>query len=400
MAKTLKKNVMKEGMPFFGYPFLEAYLQEILSVLEHMANIFRKQKGQLTTEEDIVRVENLKHFDSRLMLKTYRNPKLFTSDNGTIRPEKAYTIQNTFNLDIYENRFVLLVLNEFTSLLKSLEAVSNERLLSKLGIESNLNFNKYGNVNQALALMHDSLSLTFQEDNERVAMFLRRINSFMSLLKGHPFYKEVQALARNEIQPTNLLLNDPDYNYVYRFYLDSLKVDYETANKLYLKVLSDMEKEFKVIKKPVKSERDKYLYVDRADYMYNNFRFNVHIENGVFEVKQTSSDGIGILYNLKLKYEYFLPYLEIDDGVKPFEVPLLFVEDYGGIFKAFTFTLAIKNEICPVCGTPLQLDTHHCKVCGIDYNIITSMGQNYIWISNLPAIDIGGIRKWKTWRNS
>ena len=185
MAKTLKKNVMKEGMPFFGYPFLEAYLQEILSVLEHMANIFRKQKGQLTTEEDIVRVENLKHFDSRLMLKTYRNPKLFTNDNGTIRPEKAYTIQNTFNLDIYENRFVLLVLNEFTSLLKSLEAVSNERLLSKLGIESNLNFNKYGNVNQALALMHDSLSLTFQEDNERVAMFLRRINSFMSLLKGH-----------------------------------------------------------------------------------------------------------------------------------------------------------------------------------------------------------------------
>ncbi len=180
-----------------------AYLKKVSTLLHIIMSIVSHPHIANKREEIVTRIEQAKQLSNEDFSKVLRDGSLWKRYDMKMVPENVYYYQNVDELAIYENQFVVLVINLIKKELEEYSSFYVKMLPSmKKGFVPRLDGSKPQRI-----LAYNSL-------------LKRRIN----YLANSHFYKEVsltKPISRNVV-PTNILLKDNLYSRVYRFYREYL----------------------------------------------------------------------------------------------------------------------------------------------------------------------------------
>ena len=221
---------------------LKDYIDKIKEVINRIFNIIKKYNYSLKEEERIVRINELYRYDSRLLRQTLREPKFFKKINHDLKPEYLYSYDLIDNIDTYENRFIKYLINlikrNLVIILKTFKPLNISQILN-----GKLSFTYYGNYKNLSYLNNDN-------DISDIYNELEDINHKINLIMKTNYYKHINNVIFNEVIVTNLLNDDSNYNYCYRFYLIKNNYYPNFINKLIndLRLNTNIIKDVKTIK--------------------------------------------------------------------------------------------------------------------------------------------------------
>ena len=347
---------------------LKDYIDKIKEVINRIFNIIKKYNYSLKEEEKIVRINELYRYDSRLLRQTLREPKFFKKINDDLKPEYLYSYDLIDNIDTYENRFIKYLINlikrNLVIILKTFKPLNISQILN-----GKLSFTYYGNYKNLSYLDNDN-------DISDIYNDLEDINHKINLIMKTNYYKHINNVIFNEVIVTNLLNDDSNYNYCYRFYLIKNNYYPNFINKL----INDLRLNTNIIKdvKTIKNGEFKNFICS-----YNGFilTLNSNLNNLKVNIKINDLEEN---YNISLVENSYLPILKINET----NIPLLFVLDYSNIILTLIFSVLNKNNSCPYCGEILNED--NCSYCGLKYKKYIKDNNEYLWIINLLDLPIGG----------
>lgn len=188
------------------------YLREVASVLRIISSIIHHPHLTNRSEEVISRIEQVGHLENEEFREVLRDSKLWKKHGVEMIPEEVHYHQHIDEIKIYENRFIVLLID---LLGKEMEKY-NSFYLSKLPTVSLHDKRlKSGKIGEILILI-DNIS--------------RRIR----FIKNTYFYKEIskEKSLYGRIRPTNILTKDRLYRRCYKFYLKFMTHDDITRIKL------------------------------------------------------------------------------------------------------------------------------------------------------------------------
>ena len=178
-----------------------SFFKELSFVLSVILSIMSKPHLNNKRDEIIARSGEVSSISEEDFQKTLKDASIWRDQgNGRLLPEYLYYHQYEDEIKIYENIFIVHLINEISMIADHYSAL----YVSLLGVAS-LN-------NDKLLLDDSSQSKAMDEIN----LIIRRINQ----IKETYFYKEVSR-AKNKpkvFYPTNILLKDRLYNICFKFY--------------------------------------------------------------------------------------------------------------------------------------------------------------------------------------
>lgn len=181
------------------------YLKEVASVINVIVSIIYHPHLANRREEVIMRVEQAGHLGNEEFREVLRDSKLWKQHGKDMIPEEVHYHQHIDELRIYENRFIVMLVD---MLGREMEKYSTFYLSKLPTLKTNATRLTGGEIGKIL-MMVDSIS--------------RKIR----FIKGTYFYREIskeKALV-GRIRPTNILTKDRLYRRCYRFYLDFVAYD-------------------------------------------------------------------------------------------------------------------------------------------------------------------------------
>lgn len=358
------------------------YLDNLRSLLEHLLNIISKSHSELARREELVRLSELKHYDSSLMRKTYRDPRLFTLDNGTIRPERVYSYSYDEDLNIYENRFIVFLINKLVKDISDSLALFDERFFDS-NFKGNIRFGRYGNY-QLLRRYETDALYEINKGQDEAASFLKDASSQLSMMKETDFYKRVSPLIASEVHPTNLLVEDRDYQACYKYYLSAVNQEdallSELLNKLFLERQADSQIQTRTC--DLNEMTGYFTFTD------NEFSYEVDLDEKRLTITETNSASY-IVYQVSAKLALFLPELVFESKEDRIVLPVTLDTTVSELLSALTFILPYKDS-CPICHKELTSESGICPTCHANYKVYSREDKKFIWIKNLPNLEIGG----------
>ncbi len=411
---------------------LESRLDDIALCLERILGIARKPHVQSSTEEVIKLSETTSSVSSNQFRKTRQHPALWKQNENGSYPEKVYTSEKTETIDIYENRFILLLLSkivEEVSVITQEYSSYHPTLISKtsskcLTFEDNGPFSSFDFLNFPYEFKVSSPN----GDDELEKKFLK-VQSRISVVKQTDFYCALSKLPPIDfISPTNILIHEISYNYCYKFYIKNFLNKSEDRNTLYynfviLTLLS-------VFPFPVEDKRA-HLRIDE----YNRLRFEpsrIKIGNVILrlyedvpdlgfvletritdeEEKVLDSSSYYLLvtenYNndnspliqevLKKKREKFTDAFVVTLSNRTSELDHIlnikfsnhkFKSVWENFAKQMTFFINLKGDSyylnnCPVCGSNLIVHKDNEEICGnckSHFHLTEVNGTEVLWIN-------------------
>lgn len=184
-----------------------SYFKEVLSLLGIVSSIAEKPHVSTRREEVFARIEQAGQLSSDDFTRVCRDGSLWKRHGLKMVPEELYYFRIEDELCIYENRFIVLLIDLIGKEITELKRVYGERL-PRLG--ENTDVLDAGNVGTALD-------------------FARNIEKRISYLKNTGFYKIVckEKPLKGRIVPTNILLKDLKYRACFQFYNGFLKYQSE-----------------------------------------------------------------------------------------------------------------------------------------------------------------------------
>ena len=184
-----------------------SYFKEVLSLLGIVSSIAEKPHVSTRREEIFARIEQAGQLSSDDFTRVCRDGSLWKRHGVKMVPEELYYFRIEDELCIYENRFIVLLIDLIGKEIAELKRVYGERL-PRLG--DNTDVLDAGNAGMALD-------------------FARNIEKRVSYLKNTGFYKIVgkEKPLKGRIAPTNILLKDLKYRACFQFYNGFLKYQSE-----------------------------------------------------------------------------------------------------------------------------------------------------------------------------
>ncbi len=184
-----------------------SYFKEVLSLLGIVSSIAEKPHVSTRREEVFARIEQAGQLSSDDFTRVCRDGSLWKRRGVKMVPEELYYFRIEDELCIYENRFIVLLIDLIGKEIAELKRVYGERL-PRLG--DNTDVLDAGNAGMALD-------------------FARNIEKRVSYLKNTDFYKIVgkEKPLKGRIVPTNILLKDLKYRACFQFYNGFLKYQSE-----------------------------------------------------------------------------------------------------------------------------------------------------------------------------
>lgn len=184
-----------------------SYFKEVLSLLGIILSIAEKPHVSTRREEIFARIEQAGQLSSDDFIRVCRDGSLWKRHGVKMVPEELYYFRIEDELCIYENRFIVLLIDLIGKEITELKRVYGERL-PRLG--ENTDMLDAGNAGMALN-------------------FARNIEKRVSYLKNTGFYKIVskEKPLKGRIAPTNILIKDLKYRACFKFYNGFLKYQSE-----------------------------------------------------------------------------------------------------------------------------------------------------------------------------
>lgn len=201
-----------------------SWLDDLAEVLDYIQRILNNEHIHVKYVKELRRAETASRVDAEAFYMTVKEPRLWRKAGNGVAPEFVY--HNTYEDEhaIYENRFIKQLIDE---IIRYLTDTSTELSPSLGNLRSY--FGSGLTTSGALRLSDDPVAANTDEDRvlaagqdpvaeyfDRVETLLKKANRF----KGSTLYIECakQPPLSGNIQPTNILLQDPAYRVCYLFY--------------------------------------------------------------------------------------------------------------------------------------------------------------------------------------
>jgi len=224
-SKGLKKRGVKTPVPFEFDEAMER-LESLRKALLIVYSIVLNPAIKSTVESSVSRSEFIGSLDPSSFIQTMKEPSFWREKDGEMAPEYVHYEENTDTIVRYENLFVWRLVNlidedarriqnEIVPFFPSFESVSERR---------GLGFGPKG----PLAFLDDQ-SLPYQgffavspSDIAKADALAKKVRKMVKNVKGTEFYRLLakERPIMEDIIPTNILLHDPAYNRLYKFYED------------------------------------------------------------------------------------------------------------------------------------------------------------------------------------
>lgn len=199
---------------------LETYFPSIDKIIGNPFSTLRQ-------EEEIVPIEKARKVNSASIKHLAANTHLIKEVvDGEVIPKKILTSHSEIEYGIYENRFIMTLINRLITFL------SNRYEVVKSNIESyerkHLNLKSKFNIFESEVAM--DIDLVFKEsvDNEEVKekskIYLSRVTNLTRMVAGYknsPFMQMMdgQKPVKPPIMKTNIILKNPDFRNAYNLWL-------------------------------------------------------------------------------------------------------------------------------------------------------------------------------------
>ena len=211
-----------------------SYFKEALSLLGIILSIAEKPHVSTRREEVFARIEQAGQLSADDFKRVCRDGSLWKRRGVKMVPEELYYFRNEDELCIYENRFIVLLIDLIGKEITELKRVYGERL-PRIG---------------------ENTDVLYAGDAGMALDFARNIEKRVAYLKNTGFYKIVgkEKPLKGRISPTNILLKDLKYRACFKFYNGFLKYqcegeeaeDFRSIIKIYiLKSLKKLGFDFK-----------------------------------------------------------------------------------------------------------------------------------------------------------
>lgn len=196
---------------------LKKVSDKILSILYHPA--FHAE-----TSEVILRSELSGKLSHESFSDTMQDPKFWKEKNSRMVPEYVHTVETVDSIDIYENRFVSLLIDEInddidTSLDDMTPMVES---FSEHYQNNQFTFGTYSPLRDMRKKYYPYTSFILKGNGSKEELYAtaKRIKRRMKNMRGTEFYKITSKHEiSHSIRPTNILIHDKLYSYCYRYYV-------------------------------------------------------------------------------------------------------------------------------------------------------------------------------------
>lgn len=184
-----------------------SYFKEALSLLGIILSIAEKPHVSTRREEVFARIEQAGQLSADDFKRVCRDGSLWKRRGVKMVPEELYYFRNEDELCIYENRFIVLLIDLIGKEITELKRVYGERL-PRIG---------------------ENTDVLYAGDAGMALDFARNIEKRVAYLKNTGFYKIVgkEKPLKGRISPTNILLKDLKYRACFKFYNGFLKYQSE-----------------------------------------------------------------------------------------------------------------------------------------------------------------------------
>ena len=184
-----------------------SYFKEALSLLGIILSIAEKPHVSTRREEVFARIEQVGQLSADDFKRVCRDGSLWKRRGVKMVPEELYYFRNEDELCIYENRFIVLLIDLIGREITELKRVYGERL-PRIG---------------------ENTDELYAGDAGMALDFARNIEKRVAYLKNTGFYKIVgkEKPLKGRISPTNILLKDLKYRACFKFYNGFLKYQCE-----------------------------------------------------------------------------------------------------------------------------------------------------------------------------
>jgi len=234
---------------YFDFTKLDnpTWINDLDRVIAKLQNITHNPRTHIKTEKAILETEKVAKFSNSDLVTSLKSDKYWKiGEDGDMYPEKFVSDVYDTNLCIYENRFIVMLINKLVNfvnrhLLRTLTSYKRINNLYNTPIFSYNYSSKIKELNverKYLSKDKEEIASLLTTDSGSLSQIIEARNSLMILLSSS-FYKEVsksKPLDENSVMPTNILLSDRDYGVCYLFYL-SIKQYFDDDYDLDINVL-------------------------------------------------------------------------------------------------------------------------------------------------------------------
>ena len=233
-ATGLSTNFYEERIDF-------PWLEELELVTEKVMAIASKPRTHIKVEKDVKKAEQAVKIDNSDIIETLKVPAYWKRKGDRFLPEKVYTDIFEIEYAIYENRFIINLVDKMLLFLSQVVAQLYDQIknVNKKFIDSHISladvdiiqdlagFDTYKYIaksdTRSKRLKEDDAKLLTTKDSPYVEA-LRKIlicRANVSHVRSTPFYKEVKKakpLSDSDVHLTNMLAGDKTYAPCYDFY--------------------------------------------------------------------------------------------------------------------------------------------------------------------------------------
>ncbi len=232
-ASGLQANIKNEDL---NLPWLD----ELKMVTEKIMAIASNPRSHIKFEKEVRKSEQAVKIDNFDIIETLKVPKFWKQKDGRFLPEYVYTDVYETELAIYENRFIVALVDKMMIFLSQIIA-KYMQLIRRVGsnfIDQHVSISDM-DIIQDIANF-DSFRVAQTENSRRIkkdknyTLLTTKDSPFVETLKGllaartnvshvlsTPFYKAVKKakpLSDSDIHITNMLAGDKTYAPCYNFY--------------------------------------------------------------------------------------------------------------------------------------------------------------------------------------
>ncbi|MCR5348867.1 MAG: GNAT family N-acetyltransferase [Bacilli bacterium] len=218
------------------------WIPEFSAVTENIMAIVSKPRTHLRVYKEVTQAEKAVKIDNTDVTMTLKVPRFWKEKDNRMLPEYIYTDVAETDFAIYENRFVVALIDKMRSFISHIivELLNQPRYLTRYVIDSQLDlmdihFLQDETPDPLNPIKNDSDLLTDKDDP--IIQTLRKLLDAQRILShsvSTPFYKEVKkakGLSDSDIHATNMLIGDRNYAACFQFYMKLINLSSDQNRK-------------------------------------------------------------------------------------------------------------------------------------------------------------------------
>lgn len=246
-ATGLTTNFYEEKIDF-------PWLEELEMVTEKIMAIASKPRTHIKVEKDVKKAEQAVKIDNNDIIETLKVPAYWKQKGERFLPEKVFTDIFEIEYAIYENRFIINLVDKMMLFLSQIVAQLYDQIknVNKKFIDAHISLADVDIIqdlagfdsvnytpiksNRSQSAKEDNAKLLTTKDSPYVEALKKILTcrSNVSHVRSTPFYKEVKKakpLSDSDVHLTNMLAGDRTYAPCYDFYRKLLHLMVKNINE-------------------------------------------------------------------------------------------------------------------------------------------------------------------------